>query len=361
MAKSKTKEELTQDAQEKPTQEKSNKKEVDILDVARKSIEKKYGTNIMSRLGDHADVHVDTISTGCLSLDAATGVGGLARGRIYEIVGIESSGKTTLAISTALEALRRGLKVLYIDAEHALDPSLIKQMGTNMGVSEDLINSIELVQAFTGDDNLDIAAELMSTGALDVVVIDSVASLLPKAMEEGDIGDNYIGQLSRLMSKACSKLTPIVNRNNTLLIFINQFRTDIHKYGDKHVSTGGMSLPYYATGRIKVEGGDTKASRILNSDGVVIGHTNEFTVIKNKLKAPHREARANLLYGIGYDFVAEVARLSVDLGLVNQTGQWYEVDGRKVQGMKSLEDIFREDVTLYEDTRAKVKAILGLK
>lgn len=338
----------------------SEKKTPSVLDIAEKAIEKKYGP-VLSILKDHSDLKIDVISTGCLSLDAATGIGGLARGRMYEILGAESSGKSTLAISVALEALRRELKVLYIDAEHALDPKLIKQMGENAGVNEECINNIILAQAFTGDDNLEIAEEMMSTGALDVVVIDSVASLLPKAMEEGEIGDNYIGQLARLMSKACSKLIPVVNRTNTLLIFINQFRTDIHKYGDKNVSTGGMAIPYYATGRIKVEGGDTKSSRILNDDGIVIGHTSEFTIIKNKLAAPWREAKVNLIYGRGYDFSAEVARLSVELGLVIQTGQWYEVDGRKVQGMKSLEEIFREDITLYDEMRAKMKPMLGLK
>lgn len=336
-------------------------KATSVLDVARKAIEKKYGMGIITLLGDHADRNIDAISTGCLSLDAATGVGGLARGRMYEILGAESSGKSTLAISTSLEALRRNLKVLYIDAEHALDPRLIKQMGENAGISEECVNNIELVQAYTGDDNLEIAEALMSTGAMDVVVIDSVAALLPKAMEEGEIGDNYIGQLARLMSKACSKLIPIVNRTNTLLIFINQFRTDIHKYGDKNVSTGGLAIPYYATGRIKVEGGDTKSSRVLNDDGVVIGHITDFTIIKNKLAAPHREAKVNLIYGLGYDFAAEVARLSVELGLVIQTGQWYEVGGRKVQGMKSLEEIFREDITLYDEMRSKIKSMLGLK
>lgn len=352
MAKTKVKDETNQEV--------SDKKNISVLDIAEKSIEKKYG-KVLSVLKDHSDLEIDVISTGCLSLDAATGVGGLARGRMYEILGAESSGKSTLAISVALEALRRKLKVLYIDAEHALDPKLIKQMGANAGVDESLIDEIILAQAYTGDDNLDIAEELMSTGALDVVVIDSVAALLPKAMEEGDIGDNYIGQLARLMSKACSKLIPVVNRTNTLLIFINQFRTDIHKYGDKNVSTGGMAIPYYATGRIKVEGGDTKASRILNNDGVVIGHTSEFTVIKNKLAAPWREAKSGLIYGVGYDHASEVARLSVELGLVSQTGQWFEVDGRKIQGMKSLEDVFREDITLYDDMRAKIKPILGLK
>ena len=336
-------------------------KSASVLDIAKKAIEKKYGAGVITRLGDHADRNIDAISTGCLSLDAATGIGGLARGRMYEILGAESSGKSSLAISTSLEALRRGLKVLYVDAEHALDPRLIKQMGENVGISEESINNIELAQAYTGDDNLEIAETLMTTGAVDVVVIDSVASLLPKAMEEGEIGDNYIGQLARLMSKACSKLIPIVNRTNTLLIFINQFRTDIHKYGDKNVSTGGLAIPYYATGRIKVEGGNTKASHILNGDGVVIGHTTDFTIIKNKLAAPHREAKANLIYGRGYDFAAEVARLSVELGLVTQTGQWYEVGGRKVQGMKSLEEIFREDITLYDDMRSNIKSMIGLK
>jgi len=229
--------------------------------------------------------------------------------------------------------------------------------GEQVGVNAD---TIKLVQAYTGDDNLQIAEELMKTGEVDIVVVDSVSALLPKGMAEGEIGDNYIGQLARLMSKACNKLTPVANRTNTLLIFINQIRHDIGKWGDSRVPTGGEALAFYATGRIRVDGGETKSTRILNEDGVVIGHESSFLVIKNKLAAPWRTAKINLIYGHGYDFVAEVVNLSIDFGFIDQLGAWFEIDDNRIQGKKNLVELFRNDFELYTKYREKCISMLGL-
>jgi len=337
--------------------EKVEPAEHSILTIAEKAIEKKYGKGVISVLGEHADLVIDSISSGCLSFDAATGIGGFARGRLYEIFGPNSSGKSTLALSTIMQALLRNLMVVYIDAEHALDPKLVRRMGEQVGVDAD---QIKMVQAYNGDDNLQIAEELMKTGEVDVVVIDSVSALLPKGMADGEIGDNYIGLLARLMSKACSKLTPIANRTNTLLIFINQIRHDIGKWGDSRTPTGGQALAFYATGRIKVEGGESKASRIIDDEGVVIGHESSFAVIKNKLAAPHGTAKIDLIYGKGYNFVSEVVNLSIDLGFIDQSGAWFEFEGNRVQGKRNVIDFFANDEKIYNMFRDKVKSSLGL-
>ena len=330
-----------------------------MLEITRQAITKKYGEGVIRSLGDHEDLQIDAISTGCLSLDSALGVGGFARGRLYEVYGPNSSGKSTLALSVCMQAIKRNMNVAYIDAEHSLSPQLVRNMGDEVGVD---VDKIDIIQAFTGDDNLEIAEIIMKSGEMGVVVVDSVSALLPQAMAEGEIGDNYIGQLARLVSKACSKLTPVVNRTNTLLILINQVRIDIGRYGDNKVPTGGASIPFYATGRIKVDGGEFKSSRIINDDGVVIGHESKFMVIKNKLAAPWREAKINLIYGQGYDFVAEVVDLSIDFGFISQAGSWFELNGgERIQGKKTLVDTFRENKDLYNELRAKVKQTIGLK
>jgi len=334
-------------------------KGVNTLDVARKAIIKKYGEGVISFLGEHEDLKIDAISTGSLALDAATGIGGFARGRLYEIYGPNSSGKSTLALSVIMEALKRNMSVAYIDAEHSLDPRLVRSMGREVGVEKD-VDKIELVQAFTGDDNLESAEILMKSNEVDVLVIDSVSSLLPKAMADGEIGDNYIGLLARLMSKACIKLTPIANRTNTLLIFINQIRHDIGKWGDTRVTTGGEALGFYTTGRVKVEGGESKKSHIANDEGVVIGHECSFNIVKNKLAAPWRQASMNLMYGHGYDFVMEVINLAIQFGAIEQAGAWFNYDGEKYQGKPSLVNLFRENSDIYEKIRGSVKEMLGL-
>lgn len=329
----------------------------DVLELAIQNIIKTYGDGVISLLGEHEDNAIEVISTGCLGLDTALGVGGFARGRIYEVYGPNSSGKSTLALSVCMNALQKKLQVAYVDAEHSIDPKLVANMGKNVGVNPD---RMLLVQAFTGDDNLDIADKLMKTGKVDIVVVDSVSALLPKNMAEGEIGDNYIGLLARLMSKACLKLMPIANYTNTMLIFINQIRHNIGKWGDDRVPTGGEALPFYATGRIKVEGGESKQSRLIDDEGIVIGHECNFDVIKNKLAKPFLASRINLIYGSGYDFVQEVARLSVDLGFIEKSGAWHYYKEHKFQGEMNLLKYLREHNEDYTELRKSVKERLGL-
>lgn len=342
----------------KKKEEQSDSKSVNVLEVAQQAIIKKYGEGVIGLLGNHEDLKIDVIPTGCLALDASLGIGGLARSRLHEVYGPNSSGKSTLALSVCMQALKRNLNVAYIDAEHSMDPKLVRSMGSAVGVNAD---KMYLVQAFTGDDNLEIAELLMKTGMMDVLVIDSVSALLPKAMSEGDIGDNYIGLLARLMSKACLKLTPIANYSKTMLIFINQIRHNIGKWGDDRVPTGGEALSYYSTNRIKVEGGESKTSRIVNDDGLVIGHKCEFEVVKNKLSVPWRTAAIDLVYGVGYDYIKEIAVLGADLGIIKQSGMWYYYKEDKYQGEKQLVAAFRNSDELKTDVEKQVREHLGLK
>ena len=331
--------------------EKEDVKKKSALELQKQVITKKYGEGVISYLGDHEDLKIDAISTGCLSLDSSLGNGGCARGRLYEFYGPNSSGKSTLALSVCMQAIMRGMEVVYIDAEHSLDPKLVRSMGKEVGVNPDRMC---LIQAFTGDDNL------MKTNELDVCVVDSVSALLPKSMAEGEISDNYIGLLARLMSKACLKLTPVANRTNTLLIFINQIRHNIGKWGDDRVPTGGEALSFYATGRVKVEGGEHKNTRIIDDEGIVIGHESSFLVVKNKLSAPWRSAKINLIYGRGYDFISEVVSLAVDFGIIEQSGAWFTYNEEKYQGKSTLVSLFRENVEMYSELRERVKTTAGL-
>ena len=327
------------------------------IELARKAIIKKYGEGVISPLGTHKDLQINAISTGCLALDSALGIGGFACGRLYEVYGPNSSGKSTLALSVCMQALKRNLNIAYVDAEHALDPALVRNMGVKVGVD---VSKIDLVQAFTGDDNLEIAEILMKSGELSVIVIDSVSALLPKDMSEGLIGDNYIGLLARLMSKACLKLAPIAAQTSTLLIFINQIRHSIGKWGDDRVTSGGEALSFYATGRLKVEGGESKKSRITDSKGVVVGHKSHFEVVKNKLAAPWRSAEIDLIYGNGYDYDGEVIDLAIDFGFIEKTGAWFKYKDEKFQGKPNVVAFFNEHPEALKQLRLDVVASVGV-
>jgi len=335
-----------------------SKNKLSTLELAKKAIIQKYGSEVISELKSHEDLKVEVISTGCLALDSALGVGGLARGRLHEMYGPNSSGKSTLALSVCMQALKQDLKVVYIDAEHSLDPKLVRNMGAAVGVNPD---SMDIVQAFTGDDNLEIAELLMKTGEIAVLVVDSVSALLPKDMADGEIGDNYIGLLARLMSKACVKLTPVANYTNTLLIFVNQIRHSIGKWGNNEIPTGGEALSFYSTTRIKVDGGETGVSRIMSEDGVVIGHKCKFTVVKNKLAAPWRTASIDLIYGKGYNYVSEVVDLAVQFGIINQKGSWFEYESNSIQGRDNLINFINDDKKTYKILVNDVKKMLMLQ
>jgi recombination protein RecA len=328
------------------------KTEKGTLEIAKKAIEKKYG-DIVTFLSEHK-TGIDVISTGCLGLDAALGVGGVALGRIYEFFGSQGSGKSSLAFSVIVEAQKKGMQCAYVDAEHTIDPKLLANMGVN---NEDLW----LVRGHSGEENLDAAEMMVKTGELDVLVIDSVSSLIPKAEADENIDHNPMGLLARLMSKCMRRFTPLANQSNTLVIFINQIRMDIGKYGDPRKPTGGEALSFFATGRIRVAGGESKSSRLVDTDGIVYGHEASFEVVKNKLSSPFRTAKVPLIYGVGFDKQWEMVRLATDLDVLTKKGAWYSYDGENLaQGEQNMVEKVREDAELYKELEIKVREMIGL-
>lgn len=334
---------------------KKDKKVPNSLELAKKAITKKYGS-IISTLGEQGELVIETISTGSLGLDIALGRGGVAKGRIYELFGEPSCGKTTLAMSVMAQAQKRGMKCCFCDAEHAADPKLFQSMGVN-------INDVELIRAFMGDDNLDAVETLIKTGEIDVAVVDSVSALIPNVEATSAIADEHIGLLARLMSKAMRRFSPLASETNTLIIFINQIRTKIGSWGDPTTTTGGSALDFYATGRIQVSGGAYKSQRIVDPiSGEVIGHKTTFDVKKNKLAPPYRKAEVPLIYGVGYDVYREVLSLSEGLGVIEKRGAYYYKDGNKfAQGEENAVTHLKENDDFYNELRDKVIELTGLK
>jgi recombination protein RecA len=331
------------------------KEQPNTLDLARKTIEKKYGF-VMGVMSDPEYMNIKTISSGSLGLDIALGRGGFARGRMYEIYGPPSGGKTTLSMSVIAEAQRRGMSAVFCDAENAADPTLFTAMGVD-------IEKLQTVKAFSGDDNLDALEIILKTGAIDVAVVDSVSALIPKAEAEAEIGQDFMGLLARLMSKATRRFAAVINETNTLLIFINQIRMKIGAYGDPRTTTGGEALPFYCTGRIAVAGGESKKSRIVNDiTGEVIGHNTKFEIKKNKLAPPFRSAEIPLIYGSGYDLHAECLDLSTQLGLLERRGSWYSYDGENfANGAAAAIEYLHENPDFYDSIRNQVIEMTGLK
>lgn len=327
------------------------------LELAKKAITKKYG-DVVSTLDQHGDMHIPTVSTGCLSLDLALGCGGMGLGRIYEIFGPNSGGKSTLGVNVVIQGQRRGLKCCYVDAEHAVDPKLFRAYGVNT-------KELELVQGFDGEENLDILERFIKTGAFSVAVVDSVSALIPRGEAEADIDKDNIALQARLMSKALRKITPIANQTSTLIIFINQLRHKIGGYGNPEVTTGGESLAFYATGRISVRGPEAKSRRLIDDTvGEVFGHKTEFEVIKNKLAAPFKKAEVKLIYGLGYDAEWEVLDMATSLGIIDKSGAWYKCNGKnfaqgEVNAVAFLKD--EENVDMYAKIREEVINQIGLK
>jgi len=334
------------------------KKEVVVhstMAAARAAIKKKYG-DVIKPMSEQDDLEVRTVSTGCLSLDAALGRGGMALGRVYEVFGAPSGGKTTLAMSVMAQAQKRGMQCVFVDAEHSADPKLFRNMGVNL---EDLLT----IKAFAGDDNLDALETLMKTNEVDVAVIDSVSALIPKSEALASIGDEFMGLLARLMSKALRKLSPVASATNTLLIFVNQVRSKIGGYGNPETTTGGVALDFWATGRIKVIGGEAVSSRIKEPiTDEIVGHTTNFHIRKNKLAPPFRNATVPLIYGVGYDIHWEVLTLAEQLGLIEKSGAWYKHNEKNfAQGEWNAKEHLKIDEELYNDLREKIVDTLGLR
>ncbi len=323
----------------------------EALSAALKRIDKDFGTGSVMRLGDDGIQDVEVISTGSIGLDFALGVGGLPRGRITEIYGPEASGKTTLAIHVIAEAQKQGGICAIIDAEHAFD----RFYAENLGVD---VNSLWIAQPDNGEQALDIAEQLINSGAIDVLVIDSVAALTPKAEIEGEMGDKNVGLHARLMSQAMRKLTASVAKTRTCCIFINQLREKIGvMFGNPETTTGGNALKFYASVRI-----DVRPSQFIKDGEQAIGRTVKVKVVKNKVAPPFTRAQFDIYFGQGISRAGEVLDLAVELGLIKKSGSWFSYEGTKLgQGRDAVVRVVADNPELYEELNQKVRAMLEEK
>lgn len=315
------------------------------LDLALGQIEKAYGKGTIMKLGERPDINVEVISTGSLMVDNALGIGGVPRGRIIEIYGPESSGKTTLAMHVISEAQKEGGYAAFIDAEHAFDPKYARALGIN-------IDELLISQPDNGEQALEIAETLIRSGALDVVVIDSVAALVPKAELEGEMGDAQMGLQARLMSQALRKLTAVVSKTRTTVIFINQIRDKIGvMFGSPETTTGGRALKFYASIRLEIR----RIGSIKKGEDV-IGNRTSVKVVKNKLAPPFKKAEFNIMYGVGVSKVAEVLDLAVEADIIQKRGSWYRYNGDPIgQGTDAALQYLNEDKKLFSEILTLVK------
>jgi recombination protein RecA len=320
------------------------------LDVALGQIEKQFGKGSIMRMGDKPDMEIETVSTGALSLDIALGVGGLPRGRIVEIYGPEASGKTTLAMHVVAEAQRNGGICAYIDAEHAVDPIYARAIGVNV---DDLLIS----QPDTGEQALEIADTLIRSGALDVVVIDSVAALTPRAEIEGEMGDTHVGLQARLMSQALRKLTANLNRTNTIAVFINQLREKIGvMFGSPETTPGGRALKFYSSVRL-----DIRRIEAIKDGVEVVGNRTRVKVVKNKCASPFRQAEFDITYGKGISREGSLIDVGVDLGLVKKSGAWFTYEGEQLgQGRENAKSFLAENLEVMVDIDGRIRQQVGL-
>ena len=315
------------------------------LEAALSQIEKQFGKGSVMKLGEFTAMNVEAIPTGSLSLDVALGIGGIPRGRIIEVYGPESSGKTTLTLHMIAEAQKLGGEAAFIDAEHALDPVYAKHLGVD-------IDNLIVSQPDTGEQALEITEALVRSGALDVVVVDSVAALVPKAEIDGEMGDSHMGLQARLMSQALRKLAGAINKSKTVLIFINQLREKIGvMFGNPETTTGGRALKFYASVRM-----DIRKTEMMKQDGQVIGNRVRVKVIKNKVAPPFREAEFDVLYGKGISKVGNILDMAVNLDIVEKSGAWFSYNGQRIsQGRENAKRYLEEHPDIMDEIEKKVR------
>ena len=318
------------------------------LDDAISQIEKKFGKGSVMRLGDRTAVDVDVIPSGSLTLDKALGIGGYPKGRIIEIYGPESSGKTTLTLHAIAQAQKQGGKAAFIDAEHAIDPVYAKNLGVD-------IDELILSQPDSGEQALEIAEMLVRSGVIDLIVIDSVAALVPQVELDGEMGDAAVGLQARLMSKALRKLSGVMNKTNCTVIFINQLREKIGvMYGNPETTTGGRALKFYSSVRVEI-----RRSEQIKQNGEIIGNKANIKVVKNKVAPPFKTTQVDIIYGKGISRDGEILDLAVEGDIVEKSGAWYAYNGEKIgQGRENAKNFVIEQPAIFEEVEEKVKAQL---
>ena len=316
------------------------------LDAAIAQIEKQYGKGSVMKLGDNsANMNVETVPTGSLSLDIALGLGGLPKGRIIEVYGPESSGKTTVALHCVAEVQKRGGIAGFIDAEHALDPVYARNIGVD-------IDNLYISQPDCGEQALEITETMVRSGAVDIVVVDSVSALVPKAEIDGDMGDSHVGLQARLMSQALRKLTAVISKSNCIVIFINQLREKVGvMFGNPETTTGGRALKFYSSVRL-----DVRRTESLKQGGEIVGNHVRVKVVKNKIAPPFREAEFDIMFGQGISREGDVLDLAVNAGIVNKSGAWYAYEGDKIgQGRENAKTYIHENPAFFDMLEAKVR------
>ena len=324
-----------------------NEEKKKALDAAIAKLEKDFGKGTVMRLGDSsAHVAVETVPTGCLSLDLALGLGGVPKGRVIEIYGPESSGKTTVALHMIAEVQKRGGIAGFIDAEHAMDPVYAKNIGVD-------IDELYISQPDSGDQALEIAETMVRSGAIDIIVIDSVAALVPKQEIEGDMGDSHVGLHARLMSQALRKLTPVISKSNCVVIFINQLREKVGvMFGNPETTTGGRALKFYASVRM-----DVRRIETLKQSGEMVGNRTRIKIVKNKIAPPFKEAEFDIMFGKGISRAGDILDLAAGIDLVKKSGAWYAYEGEKIgQGRENAKAYLENHPELMEELDRKVRA-----
>ena len=313
------------------------------LEAAMGQIEKQFGKGSVMKLGEFKAMNIEAIPTGALSLDIALGIGGIPKGRIIEVYGPESSGKTTLALHMIAEAQKKGGEAAFIDAEHALDPVYAKHLGVD-------IDNLIVSQPDTGEQALEIAEALVRSGAIDIIVVDSVAALVPKAEIDGDMGDAHVGLQARLMSQALRKLAGVINKSNSCIVFINQLREKVGvMFGNPETTPGGRALKFYASVRL-----DIRRVENIKQDGEVVG--SRVKVVKNKVAPPFREAEFDIIYGKGISKSGNILDLGVNLGIVDKSGSWFGYNGERIgQGRENAKKYLEDNPKIMEDIEAKVR------